>query len=72
MEERSSDTAETFGSQGPPSDVSNQNAEEPETPQGGGGQPSSAGDSSREQNPAGRPGGAGEESQATGHQKNAG
>jgi hypothetical protein len=35
-EERKSDTAETFGSQDAPGTASNQNAEEPSTPEGGG------------------------------------
>lgn len=72
MEERSSDTAQTYGSQGPPADVSNQNAEEPGTPSEGGGEPTQSTDTERERNPAGRPGGAGEESQATGSPENAG
>lgn len=73
MDERTSDTAETFGSQDPPADTSNQNNEEPSAPHGpqnaGAGQDDDEG--SRKQD-AGRPGGAGEGSQATGHPQNAG
>jgi hypothetical protein len=71
MDERSSDTEETFSSQGPPSDVSGQNAEESEAPSGGDGQ-SSGGGESNPQTEGGREGGGGEESQATGNPSNAG
>jgi hypothetical protein len=71
MDERSSDTAETFGSQPPPSDVSGQNSEESEAPSQGGGSDAHRRPSDP-QTEGGREGGAGEESQATGNPGSAG
>jgi hypothetical protein len=70
-EQRKSDTAETFGSQDAPGETSNQNAEEPSAPEGGGSSRRRGADS-RERDGDANPGGAGEESQATGQPGNAG
>ncbi len=71
--ERSSDTAETFGSQSPPSGVSNQNTEEEGAPGvDGHGRRTKDEGGSEDAAEKGNPGGAGESSQATGHPENAG
>jgi hypothetical protein len=70
MEERSSDTQETFGSQEPPGDVSNQNTEEPQAPDSSRGGPAGERDGSRRSSDD--PGAAKEGGQSTGHPGNAG